>query len=173
MSVPVIRYAKADKQLRQMLTASLLKVSRDKGELVAAPYGLMLHPLSLPEYDSYRRVLGGLTEDNHKEVVGKLGKLLPADSSRGMKVGPRARVIFSDDEDNAVMQACVKGQGSEVLPPPPPVVPAEDKPAGHVAGECLAKMQAQVTRVLQLLEAKEEKVAAGKVAGPGMLANVG
>ena len=37
MSVPVLKYAKVDAHLRMMVLASLLKMSRDKNELVPAP----------------------------------------------------------------------------------------------------------------------------------------
>jgi hypothetical protein len=68
MSVPVLKYAKVDTNLRMMVLASLLKMSRDLGELVPAPQGLLFHPLTSLQHEKYRQTLGGVTEDNVKEV---------------------------------------------------------------------------------------------------------
>jgi hypothetical protein len=54
MSVPVLKYAKVDKHLRMMVLASLLKMSKDLGELVPAPQGLLFHPMSALQHDRYR-----------------------------------------------------------------------------------------------------------------------
>ena len=77
MSVPVLKYAKVDAHLRMMVLASLLKMSRDKNKLMPAPQGLLLHPLTSLQHEKYRQTLGGITEDNVKEVTTQLRKLVP------------------------------------------------------------------------------------------------
>jgi hypothetical protein len=69
MSVPVLKYAKVDKHLRMMVLASLLKMSRDLNELVPAPQGLLFHPMTTLQHDKYRQTLGGITDDNAREVA--------------------------------------------------------------------------------------------------------
>ena len=75
MTVPVLQQAKVDKHLRMLVLATLLKMAVDAGEVVPAPKGLMIHPLTLSEYEKYLKVLGGVTEDNAKEVQAQLKKL--------------------------------------------------------------------------------------------------
>ena len=77
MSVPVLKYAKVDKHLRMMVLASLLKMSRDLNESVPAPQGLLFHPLTALQHEKYRQTLGGITEDNVKEVTTQLRRLVP------------------------------------------------------------------------------------------------
>lgn len=77
MTVPVIRQAKVDKYLRQLVLGTLLKISLAHGELVPAPKGLLFHPLSPAEHDRYLKALGGLTADNQAEVGKQLKKLVP------------------------------------------------------------------------------------------------
>ena len=68
MSVPVLKYAKVDEHLRLMMLASLLKMSKDMNETVPAPQGLLFHPLTTLQHDKYRQTLGGITDDNMREV---------------------------------------------------------------------------------------------------------
>ena len=46
MTVPMLTYAKYDRHMRMMALASLLKMCKERGELVPAPQGLLFHPLS-------------------------------------------------------------------------------------------------------------------------------
>ena len=87
MSVPVLKYAKVDKHLRMMVLALLLKMSRDLNKLVPAPQGLLFHPLTSLQHERYRQTLGGITEDNIKEVTAQLRKLVPEQTRVGQVLG--------------------------------------------------------------------------------------
>ena len=87
MSVPVLKYAKVDQHLRMMVLASLLKMSRDMNELVPAPQGLAIHALTPLQHERYRQTLGGITEDNIKEVSAQLRKLVPEQTRVGQVLG--------------------------------------------------------------------------------------
>ena len=101
MSVPVLKYAKVDKHLRLMVLASLLKMSRDLSELVPAPQGLLFHPMTALQHEKYRHTLGGITDDNVKEVTAQLRKLVPEQTRVGQAVGARPQVILSDDGESS------------------------------------------------------------------------
>ena len=118
MSVPVLKYAKVDGHLRMMVLASLLKMSRDMNETVPAPQGLLFHPLTALQHDKYRQTLGGITDDNVREVSAQLRKLVPQQTRVGQTVGAKPQVILSDDESSATTQRAVmhlQGQVAKVL----------------------------------------------------------
>ena len=94
---------------------------------------MLFHPLSRLQYDRYVQTLGGLTKDNEAQVAAQLRKLVPEQTRVGQAVGVRPQVIFSDDGDTAN-----SGTQTAVL-----------------------QLQAQVEKVLQLLEKSAGNRAAG------------
>ena len=68
MSIPVLTYAKADKHIRGLLLSSLLKECLEDKTTVVIPEGLVTQKVTVPEFNKYRSILGGVTPENEAEI---------------------------------------------------------------------------------------------------------
>jgi hypothetical protein len=75
LSVPLLRYAKADRSLRHLVLSTLMKMAADLGEVVAAPDGALIQGMSQDEFGHYRAALGGITGENEAWVNAELAKM--------------------------------------------------------------------------------------------------
>lgn len=75
ISVPLLKYAKADKVLRALVTSQLLKMYADKRETVVIQEATSVKPLPRPEFDEFRGRLAGVTPSNEAALRDELTRL--------------------------------------------------------------------------------------------------
>lgn len=73
--MPLLRYAKADRNLRHLVLLTLLKMAADRGELVAVPEGALVQGMNAQEFAHYRAALGGVTGENEALISQELAKM--------------------------------------------------------------------------------------------------
>lgn len=75
ISVPLLKYAKADKVLRALVTSQLMKLYAEDGDTVLVQEATSIKPVPRTEFDEIRGRLAGITPSNEVAIREELDKL--------------------------------------------------------------------------------------------------